>query len=92
MSQRPSIGGPTILDINTGYIRDSNGLENLFYKENDIYSETDFSKYANIILKLKTMVQNSFNITNLFFTAPTFMYGLYKYKSISYIKCRNNYS
>ncbi len=32
MKQRSSIGGPTILDINTGYIRDSLGLENLFAK------------------------------------------------------------
>jgi hypothetical protein len=35
MRQRESIGGPTILDINTGYIRDSLGLENLFIKVRD---------------------------------------------------------
>jgi hypothetical protein len=48
MSQRASIGGPTILDINTGYIRDSLGVENLFSKSNDIYSADDFATYARI--------------------------------------------
>eukprot|EP01041_Mallomonas_annulata_P008030 gene8031-16458_t len=72
MSQRPALGGPTILDINTGYIRDSDGLENLFYKENDIYTTEDFMTYARIIQKLKGLVEVNFGISSLHFTAPTF--------------------
>lgn len=30
MAVRPSLGGPTILDLNTGYLRDTAGLVNLF--------------------------------------------------------------
>lgn len=73
MSQRPVLGGPTILDINTGYIRDTAGLENLFQKENDIYSSADFSNYAAIISRLKSVVESTFGIEELFFTAPTFI-------------------
>jgi hypothetical protein len=38
MSHRESLGGPTILDINTGYIRDSAGLDNLFFSGEEVYS------------------------------------------------------
>ena len=73
MSQRLDLGGPTILDINTGYIRDSAGIENLFLKENLIYNESDFHNYASIINRLKSYLENIFGISDLYFTAPTFM-------------------
>jgi hypothetical protein len=73
MSTRPSLGGPTILDINTGYIRDTAGLENLFSKSQDVYSDEDFAHYAKIITKLKETVSQTFGISELYFTAPTFI-------------------
>lgn len=73
MSQRQTRGGPTILDINTGYIRDTAGLENLFQKENDIYTSADFSNYAAIISRLKSVVEKTFGLEELYFTAPTFI-------------------
>ena len=73
MSQRDRIGGPTILDINTGYIRDSQGLDNLFVKSNDIYSSEDFAHYGRIIQKLKETVMETFELSVLHFTAPTFI-------------------
>lgn len=73
MSQHSSDGGPTILDINTGYIRDTNGIENLFTKDENVYSDDDFSHYGDIIKRLKTAVMETFNITQLYFTAPTFI-------------------
>jgi len=73
MSQRPAEGGPTILDINTGYIRDSTGLENLFIKPNDIYDVTDFHHYAQTIQRLKLTLEAHFNLSDLYFTAPTFI-------------------
>lgn len=73
MSQRTDFGGPTILDINTGYIRDSKGLDNLFMKGNDIYSADDFAHYGKIINKLKETVMETFHIPTLHFTAPTFI-------------------
>lgn len=68
--------GPTILDINTGYLRDTDGLDNLFYKEmkkNAIYSVDDFAHYGNIIRKLKDLVMDSFSVSEMYFTSPTFI-------------------
>lgn len=68
--------GPTILDINTGYLRDTDGLDNLFLKEmnmNAIYSVDDFAHYGNIIRKLKDLVMDTFSVSELFFTSPTFI-------------------
>ncbi len=73
MSFRESLGGPTILDINTGYIRDSAGLDNLFTKGTDIFSEEDFAHYGRIISKLKDTVADTFQISDIYFTAPTFI-------------------
>jgi hypothetical protein len=73
MSTRPSLGGPTILDINTGYIRDTAGLENLFSKSQDVFSDEDFGHYAKIISKLKETVTQTLGISELYFTAPTFI-------------------
>lgn len=73
MSSRPALGGPTILDINTGYIRDTEGVENLFAKENLIYTDEDFAQYGRIIRQLKSLVSSTFGIEEVYFTAPTFI-------------------
>lgn len=70
---RPRVGGPTIVDINTGYIRDSAGLDNLFVKSIDIYDANDFLHYGNVIRKLKQAIMESFSLDRLYFTAPTFI-------------------
>lgn len=73
MSHRDSLGGPTILDINTGYIRDSAGLENLFSRSQAVFSDNDFGHYGRIISKLKQAVMQTFELEKLYFTAPTFI-------------------
>jgi hypothetical protein len=73
MSQRKAVGGPTILDINTGYIRDTDGMENLFMRSKDIFSSEDFAHYGRIIHRLKETLEATFNIADLHFTAPTFI-------------------
>jgi hypothetical protein len=75
MSNRVATGGPTILDINTGYIRDTNGLQNLFENASisGEFTEDEFTKYGRIINKLKETLQKSFGIESLYFTAPTFI-------------------
>ena len=73
MAQREDVGGPTILDINTGYLRDSNGLENLFYRQQDLFSPAEFQHYGDMILRLKNILEVTFGIEDLYFTAPTFM-------------------
>jgi hypothetical protein len=75
MATREKQGGPCILDINTGYIRDTMGLDNLFTvdNENAVFSDEDFAHYGRIIQTLKDTVANSFDINTLYFTAPTFI-------------------
>jgi hypothetical protein len=74
-SRGPSLGGPTILDINTGFVRDSNGLENLFTRDvaGKIFSDDDFALYGRIIAKLKETVMAHMKVDELHFTAPTFI-------------------
>lgn len=74
-SRGPSVGGPTILDINTGFVRDSKGLENLFTRSeaDRIFSDNDFAHYGKIITKLRDKVMQAMNIEDLYFTAPTFI-------------------
>jgi hypothetical protein len=68
-------GGPTILDINTGYIRDSAGIENLFSREGSdaIFTDDDFAVYGQIIARLRREVIAATGAAELFFTAPTFI-------------------
>jgi hypothetical protein len=84
MAQREALGGPTILDINTGYIRDSAGLDNLFNSGSgsggsgggsggEVYTEADFAHYGRIIHTLREAVLATFQLSQLYFTAPTFI-------------------
>ena len=75
-SMRETVGGPTILDINTGFLRDSNGLVNLFAKMEEgasIYTTEDFTVYGSVINQLKRTVEGLFGLEELYFTAPTFI-------------------
>jgi hypothetical protein len=72
MATRRDGGGPTILDLNTGYIRDSDGLENLFKSRQGLFSTEDFLVYGDIIRRLKALVESTFD-TSVYFTAPTFI-------------------
>jgi hypothetical protein len=74
-SRGPSQGGPTILDINTGFVRDTKGLENLFTRDETdrIFTDDDFAHYGKIITKLRETVMTTMNIGELYFTAPTFI-------------------
>jgi hypothetical protein len=74
MSLRPNPGGPTILDINTGFLRDSNGMTNIYNKPHNLLFEPhEFETYKRIQLTLKDTIMREFGIEDLFFTAPTFI-------------------
>jgi hypothetical protein len=77
MGVRPSRGGPTILDLNTGYLRDSDGLVNLFTDDRytGLIQPADFELYRRVIMKLKGHVEDAFGLGEdyIFFTAPTFI-------------------
>lgn len=73
LGTRQETGGPSILDLNTGYVRDSNGLVNLFASDQEIYTPEDFNHYGDIINRLKQHVMETFQLEELYFTAPTFI-------------------
>jgi hypothetical protein len=54
-------------------VRDSNGLDNLFLRDTAVFSDEDFEHYGSIIGRLKDHVMKTFDITELYFTAPTFI-------------------
>jgi len=67
-------GGPSIFDMNTGFIRDSHGLDNIFFSKHEtLFSAHDFATYGNVIRKLKSHVQSRLGAHSLYFTAPTFV-------------------
>ena len=72
---RPALGGPTILDLNTGFLRDTTGLVNLFTTEEfaGTFEQKDFDLYDRMIRRLKHYVGSSFGVNNIYFTAPTFI-------------------
>jgi len=76
-TRKEIVGGPTLLDINTGFVRDSTGVENLFSltrKGGELFTPDDFAVYGKIIHKLKQVVETEMGgVQKLFFTSPTFI-------------------
>jgi len=67
-------GGPSIFDLNTGFVRTPAGMENIFSsKHAAVFSPQDFEHYRDIIVKLKQILQQRLGVKTLYFTAPTFV-------------------
>ena len=45
----------------------------MFTKQKTIFRSVDFEQYGNVIRKLKKLVEDTFSISELYFTAPTFI-------------------
>ena len=71
-----SSGGPSIFDLNTGFVRTPAGMENIFSSRHAhaaVFSPQDFEHYRDIITKLKEILQSRLDVKTLYFTAPTFV-------------------
>ncbi|RHY23098.1 hypothetical protein DYB32_009305 [Aphanomyces invadans] len=68
MQGRSTLGGPTIMDINTGYVKDGNGLINLYRQDPPVQFTT-----AHTIEVIRRAIMHEFQLTTLYFTAPTFL-------------------
>ena len=67
-------GGPSIFDLNTGFVRTPKGVENIFSAKHDnVFTAQDFAVYRDIITRLKELVKSRMGIATLYFTAPTFV-------------------
>ncbi|KAF0701608.1 Aste57867_7956 [Aphanomyces stellatus] len=74
MQGRSTLGGPTIMDINTGYVKDGNGLINLYRQTPPVEFTTEqYTLYRDVIEKIRQTIMAEFDLSSLHFTAPTFL-------------------
>jgi len=72
-------GGPTIMDINSGFVRTSAGpMDNMHQpqakgKTRVDISTAEYQLYGTVIERIKRTIQEEFGISQLHFTAPTFV-------------------
>ena len=68
--------GPTIADINSGLLRDSNGVQRLYHGEDRVYfSLKEYKLYGEIFLRARDQIAAQWGLdnNNLYFSAPTFV-------------------
>ena len=76
--------GPTILDVNTGYLREGGRVVNIYKDELDkatgrvtapavAFNDSDLALYRSVFDRIRGRIVAVFNLTSLFFTAPTFV-------------------
>lgn len=78
MANRSRLGGPTIMDVNTGFVKDSNGLVNIYQSHPSApptprFTAEQFALYRNVIEKIRLALIDEFQLQHLYFTAPTFI-------------------
>ena len=67
-------GGPTIVDVNTGFVRDPNGVTNLYEGPNVLrFDRDELETYRRVMERIRDRVAEEFNATGLYLTAPTFV-------------------
>lgn len=73
MASQPATGGPTILDINSGFIKGPAGLA-IIYPEVE-FSQEEYDTYAAVFTKIRATIMGAFGseVEQLWFTAPTFI-------------------
>jgi len=68
--------GPTIVDINSGYMRDDQGLVNMYESNSGtLFSAEEYGFYRDTIERIRRTVGQAFGLPEEFpvFTAPTFI-------------------
>ncbi|OQS01861.1 hypothetical protein THRCLA_05693 [Thraustotheca clavata] len=74
MQGRSMLGGPTIMDINTGFVKDANGLTNLYRADPPMkFTKKQFDLYKRTIESIRNALMEEFELAKLYFTAPTFI-------------------
>ena len=73
-SPATSILGPTIMDVNSGWVlAPGTHQPTSIYATGQLYAKEDYALYKDVTKRLKTMVEATFDVTELHFTAPTFI-------------------
>jgi len=77
MAASPATGGPTIMDINSGFLYDNQGLVNIYEShrghEPIAFSAEEFEVYGALFDKVREHVISVHGLSDLWFTAPTFV-------------------
>ena len=78
MATSPLHGGPTIFDVNSGYMRDGYGPLINVYEEHRgqppvEFTPRQFELYGGVFDKIKQAIMDTFGLETLYFTAPTFV-------------------
>lgn len=75
MAGRSRWGGPTIMDINSGFVKDGDGLINLYRQTPPTHALTPlhFALYKRVIESIRLTVMQQFSLSTLYFTGPTFI-------------------
>jgi hypothetical protein len=66
--------GPTIMDVNSGYVLGSGEHQPAgIYRDGQIYSPKQYETYRRVTTKIKGFIEEYFELSKLYFTAPTFI-------------------
>ena len=66
--------GPTIMDVNSGWMLPSGAHQpSAIYAHGPLFTEDEFEAYGRITQRLKGLLEAQFELSSLFFTAPTFI-------------------
>lgn len=64
-------GGPTILDVNSGYMKDTEGLKRIY--PHIKFTAEEYQTYADVFDQIRDAIMETFGLERLWFTAPTFI-------------------
>jgi len=74
MQGRSLDGGPTILDVNSGFIKDGDGVTNIYRGENRVrFTKEEYQVYGEMFERIRRQVMEINGLDHLSFTAPTFV-------------------
>ncbi|GBG24778.1 Prolyl 3-hydroxylase 2 [Hondaea fermentalgiana] len=73
-SSRGDTGGPTILDVNGGFMKDGMGVQTIYGGDSPVsFTSEEYKVYARMFDRIRERIMEVNNLETLYFTAPTFV-------------------
>eukprot|EP00510_Aplanochytrium_minuta_P000416 CAMPEP_0184008600 /NCGR_PEP_ID=MMETSP0954-20121128/2071_1 /TAXON_ID=627963 /ORGANISM="Aplanochytrium sp, Strain PBS07" /LENGTH=130 /DNA_ID=CAMNT_0026287743 /DNA_START=271 /DNA_END=664 /DNA_ORIENTATION=+ len=77
MASSSQDGGPTIMDVNSGFLKDSEGLITIYKPHRGLnrvnFTAKEYEIYGNLFEKIRNKIMELNKLDYLYFTAPTFV-------------------
>mmetsp|Transcript_2600 Transcript_2600/g.4008 ORF Transcript_2600/g.4008 Transcript_2600/m.4008 type:complete len:230 (+) Transcript_2600:316-1005(+) len=71
---RSNLGGPTILDVNSGFMKDGEGVQIIYEGPNAVsFTTEEYAVYARMFDRIRERIMEINGMNILYFTAPTFV-------------------